>query len=75
MNQDFDAPEPEVETLGEVVQQELEAMLPFTTKVRRAIEHLGEVSVLLARAVARAVKPPFSIGAIAYQVEVVPIRS
>ena len=74
MNEHIDAPE-EAESLGEVVQQELEAMLPFTAKVRRAVEQLGEVSVLLARTVVRAVQPPFSLGAIAYQVEVLGLRS
>jgi phospholipid/cholesterol/gamma-HCH transport system permease protein len=74
VNEHIETPE-EVETLGEVVQQELEAMLPFTAKVRRAIEQLGEVAVLLARTVARAVQPPFSLGAIAYQVEVLGLRS
>ncbi|HKD38771.1 MAG TPA: ABC transporter permease [Myxococcaceae bacterium] len=74
MNEHIDAPE-EVESLGEVVQQELEAMLPFTAKVRRAIEQLGEVAVLLARTAVRAVQPPFSLGAIAYQVEVLGLRS
>ncbi len=75
MNPEFEAPEEEVESLGEVVQQELEAMLPFTAKVRLAIEQLGEVAVLLARTVARAVRPPFSLGALAYQVEALGIRS
>jgi len=74
VNEHIDAPE-EVESLGEVVQQELEAMLPFTAKVRRAIEQLGEVAVLLARTAVRAVQPPFSLGAIAYQVEVLGLRS
>ena len=74
MNEHIDAPE-EVESLGEVVQQELEAILPFTAKVRRAIEQLGEVAVLLARTAVRAVQPPFSLGAIAYQVEVLGLRS
>jgi len=74
VNEHIDAPE-EAESLGEVVQQELEAMLPFTAKVRRAVEQLGEVSVLLARTVVRAVQPPFSLGAIAYQVEVLGLRS
>ena len=76
MNQDAEAPEQEeTESLGEVVQQELEAMLPFTGKLRRAIEQLGELAVLLGRTIARAVKPPLSLTAIAYQVEVLGLRS
>ncbi len=65
----------EAESLGEVVQQELEAILPFTAKLRRAVEQLGELAVLLGRTIARAVKPPFSLSAIAYQVEVLGVRS
>jgi len=65
----------EAESLGEVVQQELEAILPFTAKLRRAVEQLGEVAVLLGRTIARAAKPPFSLSAIAYQVEVLGVRS
>jgi phospholipid/cholesterol/gamma-HCH transport system permease protein len=75
VNHDLETPEPEEESLGEVVQQELESILPFTAKARRAIEELGEVSVLLARTIARAVKPPYALGAIAYQLEVLGIRS
>lgn len=76
MNQDAEAPEQEeTESLGEVVQQELEAMLPFTGKLRRAVEQLGELAVLLGRTIARAVKPPLSLTAIAYQVEVLGLRS
>ncbi len=74
MNQDLDTSEIE-ESLGEVVQQELEAMLPFTAKLRGAIEQLGEVSVLLARTIARAVRRPFGLGAVAYQIEVLGLRS
>ncbi|HME90250.1 MAG TPA: ABC transporter permease [Myxococcaceae bacterium] len=50
-------------------------MLPFTGKLRRAIEQLGEVAVLLGRTIARAVKPPLALDAIAYQVEVLGVRS
>ena len=73
MNQ-FDEPE-EVESLGEVVQQELEAILPFTAKLRKATEQLGDVAVLLARTAVRPFQRPFSLGAIAYQVEVLGMRS
>jgi phospholipid/cholesterol/gamma-HCH transport system permease protein len=72
---ELEAPEGEVETLGEVVQQELEAMLPFTARVRHAVEQLGEVAVLFARTMARAVRPPFSLGALAYQIEALGLRS
>ncbi len=76
MNQDLNVPEQEEEeSLREAVQQEIEAILPFTAKLRMAIEELGEVSVLLARTISRAVKPPYALGAIAYQLEVLGIRS
>ncbi len=76
MNEDLQAPEQEeAESLRRVVQEELEAMLPFTAKLRRAIGELGELSVLLGRTIARAVKPPFSFSAAAYQVEVLGVRS
>ena len=75
MNQDLDANEVEAESLGQVVQQELEAMLPFTAKLRGAIEQLGEASVLLGRTIASAVRPPFGIAAVAYQIEVLGRRS
>jgi phospholipid/cholesterol/gamma-HCH transport system permease protein len=76
VNEDLQTPEQEeAESLRRVVQQELEAMLPFTAKLRRAIGQLGELSVLLGRTIARAVKPPFSFSAVAYQVEVLGVRS
>jgi phospholipid/cholesterol/gamma-HCH transport system permease protein len=65
----------EQESIPELVQQELEAILPFTARFRRGLEQLGELSVLLGRAIARAVKPPFSLGAVAYQVEALGLRS
>ncbi len=67
--------EEEQESLGEVVQQELEAILPFTAKLRRAIEQLGELSVLFGRIAARAFRRPFALGSWAYQVEVLGLRS
>jgi phospholipid/cholesterol/gamma-HCH transport system permease protein len=79
VNTEVQAPEPqnelEQESIPELVQQELEAILPFTARFRRGLEQLGEVSVLLGRAVARALKPPFSLGAVAYQLEVLGLRS
>lgn len=73
MNQDFNGPEEE--SLREAVQQELEAIIPFSAKLRKAIEELGEVSVLLARTIARAVRPPYELGAFAYQLEALGIGS
>ena len=68
MNQDLEATEVEAESLSQVVQQELEAMLPFTAKFRRGIEQLGEASVLLARTIARSVRRPLGLDAVAYQI-------
>ena len=67
-------PPPETE-LHEMVQQELEAILPFSARVREALFQLGAVMVMLARATKRIVTPPFGLGAVAYQVEVLGVRS
>ncbi len=62
------------DTLG-VLQQELEAILPFSDKVRQFLTTLGGMAVMLGRVVARLFRPPFDAGAIAYQVEALGVRS
>jgi phospholipid/cholesterol/gamma-HCH transport system permease protein len=63
------------ESLGEVVQHELEAMLPFTARFRRGLEELGGMSLLAWRALARGLRPPLALGPIAWQVEALGVRS
>ena len=70
-----DQVEPEPESLTQVVQQELEAMLPFSSRVRVGLEALGGMAVLFARAVQRAFTPPYTPGAIGYQIEMLGVRS
>jgi len=65
----------EGESLTEVVQQELEAIIPFSAKVRQWLESLGGMVLLLGQAVQRAFSPPFEGGAIGYQIELLGVRS
>ncbi|MBL9037919.1 MAG: ABC transporter permease [Archangium sp.] len=58
-----------------MVQQELENIIPFTARVRRAITQLGDMAVMLVRALRRLVTPPLEINELAYQVEVLGVRS
>jgi phospholipid/cholesterol/gamma-HCH transport system permease protein len=61
--------------LTEMFQQELESVLPWTARFREAMETFGGMVVMSLRAVKRVVTPPFALGDIAYQVEVLGIRS
>jgi phospholipid/cholesterol/gamma-HCH transport system permease protein len=68
--------EPSEQTeLLEVVQQELEAILPFTARVRHFFEEFGAMLLLLVRSIARAVKPPFGLAELAYQMVQLGVRS
>ncbi|MFT3835424.1 MAG: ABC transporter permease [Myxococcaceae bacterium] len=68
--------EPSEQTeLLEVVQQELEAILPFTARVRHFFEEFGAMLLLLLRSVGRAVRPPFGLGELAYQMVQLGVRS
>ena len=62
-------------SLPDLVRQELESILPFRGRWNRGIETLGGMGVLLGRAVRRGFTRPLSPSAIAYQVEVLGIRS
>jgi phospholipid/cholesterol/gamma-HCH transport system permease protein len=64
-----------LDSLGEVVQQEIEAIIPFSAKLRSGIFQMGEMTVMLGRALARAVQPPLALRAIVYQVEMLGVRS
>jgi len=65
----------EEESLGEVVQQELEAILPLSAKLRGGIEQAGGVALLFARAAARALGKKFTFFDVAYQIEALGTRS
>ncbi len=60
---------------GDIVQQELESMLPFTARLRRSLEMLGGMVVMASRAIARAFQRPFAPGDLAYQMVALGARS
>jgi phospholipid/cholesterol/gamma-HCH transport system permease protein len=68
-------PSPGRTELTDMVQQELAAMLPWTARLRAGVASLGAMVVLFWRAASRAVRGPSSLGAIAYQVETLGVRS
>ena len=69
-------PSPVVEeSLGEVVQQELEAILPLSAKLLSGIEQAGGVALLFARAAVRTLQKRFTFFDVAYQIEALGIRS
>jgi phospholipid/cholesterol/gamma-HCH transport system permease protein len=65
--------EHEHESLRELVREELEAILPFSARLRRWLTELGETFVLLGRACTRII--PFHFPTVAYQVETLGSRS
>jgi phospholipid/cholesterol/gamma-HCH transport system permease protein len=65
----------EPEPLVDIVQQELESIIPFTARVRETITDLGEVMLLGVRSIVRGFTPPFGFGEIAYQIEMLGVRS
>ncbi|MEW5739197.1 MAG: ABC transporter permease [Myxococcota bacterium] len=67
--------EPSETELRLMVQQELEAILPWSARLREAIVALGGMVVMFARAVTRAFSRPSSLGATAWQVEALGVRS
>src|SRR5258707_7585576 len=75
MNGQVRRPQLEDESFGEVVQEELEAILPLSAKVRGGIEQFGGVAVLLGRAVLRTLQMRFTWMDVIYQIEVLGIRS
>ncbi len=70
-------PEPEVQAteLAVMVQQELEDILPWTVRVRLAMEMFGAMVLMFFRAIARLFRRPFALGDIAAQVESLGVRS
>jgi phospholipid/cholesterol/gamma-HCH transport system permease protein len=63
------------EPLGEVVQQELQAFIPFREKLKEGVEQMGGVVVMLLRTVSKALRPPYAPAEIAYQIEMLGVRS
>ena len=61
--------------LGEMVQQELESILPISQRIRVGFETLGGMLVMTVRAISRAFRRPFSFGEIGYQLESLGVRS
>ena len=61
--------------LTDLVQQELESILPWTARVRESLEAFGAMVLMFFRAARRAVTPPFGLGDAAYQIEVLGVRS
>ncbi len=69
-------PPQEAETeLGDMVQQELAAIIPFTARVQEAFGSFGGMMVMLVRAIQRSFRRPLSLGEIAYQVVALGARS
>ena len=60
---------------GDMVQQELESLLPFTARVRQFFEVMGGMVVMSGRAIARAFRPPFGLGDLSYQMVALGQRS
>jgi ABC-type transporter Mla maintaining outer membrane lipid asymmetry permease subunit MlaE len=73
--EEYSSEEQDRETLGELVTEELENILPFTAKVRALMQDLGGMFLLGGRALARGLRPPSSLPAIVYQVESLGARS
>lgn len=69
------APEPEPEPLVDIVQQELESIVPLAARIREAITGLGEVVVLSFRSIRQAFSWPIGFKDITYQVEMLGVRS
>lgn len=69
-------PEEPAETeLSDMVQQELAAIIPFSARMQDAFGAFGGMAVMFVRASWRAFKRPFSLGSVAYQIEMLGTRS
>lgn len=68
------APDPnDEESVGRIVQEELEAIIPFSEKARAFLEEIGGMFVMGARALGRAM--PVALSDVSYQVESLGSRS
>jgi len=69
-------PEPGPPTeIAELVQQELVSLLPWSARLKEAVEGFGVMTVMFVRASRRALSPPFGFADIAHQVEQLGVRS
>lgn len=66
--------ESEQEPLAELV-EELRGLIPFSARVRNYLEQAGALTVMSGRVIARSFKPPFELGAVVYQIEMLGARS
>lgn len=69
------AEEPVTTELGEMVQQELAAILPFSVRVQAFFASFGGMVVMFVRAAQRIFRRPYELGVVAYQVEALGTRS
>jgi len=68
-------PAPAPAALDEIVQQEMEAILPFTARVWNVLGEAGGMIVMTVRALKRAVTPPLELGILADQLVALGLRS
>jgi phospholipid/cholesterol/gamma-HCH transport system permease protein len=69
-------PEPAPPTeISELVQQELVSLLPWSARLKEAVEGFGVMTVMFVRASRRALSRPFGFADIAHQVEQLGVRS
>lgn len=61
--------------LAEIVQQELAAIIPFSSRVQDALGTFGSLMVMVLRALRRAFQKPFGLGEVAYQIEMLGTKS
>ncbi len=61
--------------LGALVRQELVSILPFSARVRAALQEFGVMVLLFVRAARRAVTPPLELGELARQIELLGVGS
>ena len=67
--------EPAQTELTEMVQQELAAIIPFSSRVQDAFGMFGGMVVMFVRAARRAFTRPFALGTVGYQIEMLGTRS
>ncbi len=67
--------EPPPTEISDLVQQELASLLPWTQRVKEAVEAFGVVMMMFFRAARRAVTPPFAFADTANQIEILGLRS
>lgn len=61
--------------IADLVQQELASLLPWTQRLKEAVEDLGVMAMMFFRAARRAVTPPFALTDTAKQIELLGLRS